>query len=589
MSERPGRSAPIILSGSPADLRSDAATLIRAAWRIDRTRFVGQIAYVGLTGLIGGFNLLLLVPIVNAVAGTDAGTALPLVGRADLASVPLVVLLGAFVVLSVCTALLQRGSAINASTFQPLLVDELRTQAFEAILAARWTFVLQRRRSDVLAIVTMGATRCGMAFQQLIRGAVSVVLALSTTVVSLVVAPAVTAIALVGMLGLALLQATVIRPSHQLGVAAGLRSRELQATMQDSLDSLRLVRAHDASTVWVDRLTRDFETNREVQIATTRRSADTSALSSVILAVAASILVLLAVQLDVPPASIVVVLLLLARLYRQVDGLGTTAAQLANSLPAVTDIAALTNEARDAVEVPSTTSDRPGTLSTDPELPLVELRHVAFTYPDSSHGVRDLTFTLPRGEITVLTGPSGAGKSTAADLVLGLLEPAGGELLVDGAPLTRSDLPWWRSHLAYVPQETVLVPRSIRENLVWSVPDGATDEECWAALDRAAAGFTRSLPDGLDTVLGDAGLRLSGGERQRLAIARALLRRPSLLVLDEATSSLDDETELAVIDLVTGLVPAVTVLVIAHRRSTVDAGHHVVRIADGRVVDAGAR
>lgn len=587
MSGRPRRASPIVLSGAPADLRSDAAALVRAAWRIDRTRFLGQIAYVGLTGLVGGFSLLLLIPIVNVVAGNDATADLPLIGATDLSSIPLAVLMGAFVGLAICTALLQRGSAINAATFQPLLVDELRTQAFESILAARWTFVLQRRRSDVLAIVTMGASRCGMAFQQLVKGSVSVVLAVSTTVVSLVVAPSVTAIALIGMAGLAVLQATVVRPSHRLGIAAGVRSRELQATMQDSLASLRLVRAHDASAVWVDRLTEDFETNREVQIAATRRSANTSALSSVLLAVAASGLVLVAVRLDVPPTSIIVVLILLARLSRQVDALGTTASQLANSLPAVTDIAELTNAARDAAEVPPEASGRGGPLKSDPGAPLVELRRVAFTYPGSTNGVRDLTFTVPRGDITVLTGPSGAGKSTAADLVMGLLEPATGELLVDGDELTSADLPWWRSHLAYVPQETVLVPRSIRENLVWSVPGGATDAECWDALDRAAAGFVRALPDGLDTVLGDAGLRLSGGERQRLAIARALLRSPSLLVLDEATSSLDDATELAVLDLVTGLVPTVTVLVIAHRRSTVDAGHHVVRISDGRVVSGG--
>ena len=103
---------------------------------------------------------------------------------------------------------------------------------------------------------------------------------------------------------------------------------------------------------------------------------------------------------------------------------------------------------------------------------------------------------------------------------------------------------------------------------------------------RAAAGFARNLPDGLDTVLGDSGLRLSGGERQRVAIARALLRAPAVLVLDEATSSLDDATETAVLELLSDLAPSVTVLVIAHRRSTIDAAHHIVRLSDGRVVGA---
>jgi ABC-type multidrug transport system fused ATPase/permease subunit len=133
-----------------------------------------------------------------------------------------------------------------------------------------------------------------------------------------------------------------------------------------------------------------------------------------------------------------------------------------------------------------------------------------------------------------------------------------------------------------VPQETVLLAGTLRDNLVWSVRDEVSDEDCLVALERASAGFVHELPDGLDTLLGDRGVRLSGGERQRVAIARALLRQPDLLVLDEATSSLDDDTEAAVLDTVVGLVPAMTVLVIAHRRSTIELADHVVRIEAGR-------
>ncbi len=188
--------------------------------------------------------------------------------------------------------------------------------------------------------------------------------------------------------------------------------------------------------------------------------------------------------------------------------------------------------------------------------------------------------------MTALTGPSGAGKSTTADLVLGLLEPDAGTVLIDGHRLTHAALRAWRARVAYVPQETILIPGTLRKNLLWSVGE-ATDAACWHALDRAAAAFARSLPDGLDTQLGDRGIRLSGGERQRVAIARALLRSPDLLVLDEATSSLDDATEAAVLELLRSLAPEVTVLVIAHRRSTIDAAGHVVELADGRAVGLG--
>lgn len=576
----------IVLSGQPQSLIADARALITAAWRIDRPRFLLQIFFLLFAGVIGGFNLLLLVPIVNAVANPDGALTLPVIGQVQAASIPLWLLLAVFVLLALVQALIQRASAINSAQFQPRIVDELRQQAFEAILHAKWEFVLQRRRSDIISIVTAGASRCGLAFQQLMQGAINLVLAVATAAVAIWVSPAVALVALVGVLVLGSLQLLAIRPAHRLGQQFSAKSRGLQAVMQDSMDSLRLVRAHNAAGVWADQLMEAFTDTREVQVANARRTSTAQAFSSVALAAAAAVLVLVSVQLQVSPVTIVVILVLVARLARLVQQLANTASQLANSLPAVRDIAALTNEARAAVEVPDDPSasrgEHTGSLSQDSgstRVPLLEFVDVSYTYPNSDNGVRGVSFAVPRGEITALNGPSGSGKSTCADLSLGLLEPSAGRILVAGSPLTRADLGWWRDHVAYVPQETVLIPATLRDNLVWSVPREVSDAECWAALDQAAAAFARDLPDGLDTMLGDRGIRLSGGERQRVAIARALLRRPTLIVMDEATSSLDDQTESAVVDMVRSLAPTVTVLAIAHRQSTVDSAHNVVTLS----------
>lgn len=213
--------------------------------------------------------------------------------------------------------------------------------------------------------------------------------------------------------------------------------------------------------------------------------------------------------------------------------------------------------------------------------PMVEFTAVSYTYPSSGGGITDVDLVVPRGAVTALTGPSGAGKSTTADLMLGLLWPDAGQVFVGGAPLTPADLGWWRSHVAYVPQESMLLPGTLRDNLVWSANHQVADTDCLQALSRAAAGFATDLPDGLDTLLGDRGVRLSGGERQRVAIARALVRNPELLILDEATSALDDDTEAAVLDTLVSLAPAVTVVVIAHRRSTIERAGHVVELVDG--------
>jgi ATP-binding cassette subfamily C protein len=189
--------------------------------------------------------------------------------------------------------------------------------------------------------------------------------------------------------------------------------------------------------------------------------------------------------------------------------------------------------------------------------------------------------------VTAIAGPSGAGKSTIADLLLGLLRPTGGRMLVDGHALAESDLGAWRRSIGYVPQDSFLLHDTVRANLRWARP-GATDEQMWDALERsAAAGVVRARPEGLDTVIGDRGVRLSGGERQRLALARALITAPDVLVLDEATSALDSVNERQILRAVQNLRGRVTVVVITHRLSTIRDADLVHVVEQGRVVESG--
>ena len=562
-----------------SSVAGDIRTLVATAWSLDRRGMVVQLTLLLVSGILGGAGLALLIPIVNSVAGPSGAMTIPGLGDIGLGAVPLWVLLVAFVALVAVQATVTRTATVNSAKLQQLVVDRLRHDAFEAILAARWSFVVGMRRTDVIAVVTSGATRSGMAVSLLVTASVAAVLAVATAVVAIVVDPVVASLAIVGVVVMAAAQATGIRPAHRLGRLLGERHRELQAVVTDSLDSLRLVRAHEASGRWIDRLAAAFTGAREVQLANTERMTTVSAVTSVGSAAAAALLVGISVALGVEPAAIVVIVVLVGRLSGQASSLVRTATQLANSLPAVGEVATLTAEARAACEVPPGAVTARGELGRVPDgAPLVEFRNVTFTYPSSGGGVRNLDVVVPRGQVTALTGPSGAGKSTTADLALGLLTPDEGVVLVGGETLDAGDLAWWRSHVAYVPQESLLLPGTLRDNLAWSTPHDVDDEALWAALDRAAAVFARRLPEGLDTAIGDRGVRLSGGERQRVAIARALLRRPDLLVLDEATSALDDVTEAAVLDTIASLTPAVTVLVIAHRRTTLDLADHVVRI-----------
>ncbi|MHC1727795.1 MAG: ABC transporter ATP-binding protein [Syntrophobacteraceae bacterium] len=186
-----------------------------------------------------------------------------------------------------------------------------------------------------------------------------------------------------------------------------------------------------------------------------------------------------------------------------------------------------------------------------------------------------------------MVGQSGSGKTTVADLIMGLSEPSEGTIFIDEKPLAGDLVYNWRSSIGYVPQETFLFHDTIRRNLSLVRPE-ATEEELWEALRLAAADtFVSALPEGLDTVVGDRGIRLSGGERQRIALARALLRKPTVLILDEATSSLDMENEQRVLEAIEGLHGELTMVVIAHRLSTIRKADNIVVMEKGRIVETG--
>ncbi|HVG61383.1 MAG TPA: ABC transporter ATP-binding protein [Hyalangium sp.] len=215
------------------------------------------------------------------------------------------------------------------------------------------------------------------------------------------------------------------------------------------------------------------------------------------------------------------------------------------------------------------------------------LEDVRATYPDGREGLRGVSLTVPAGARVALVGSSGAGKTTLFSVLLGFLPTSGGGVRWDGEPMPELKPSSVRAQMAWVPQEPVLFSGTVRHNLLLGRPE-ATDAEMWEALAHAhAEDFVRALPGGLDEPVGERGSRLSGGQRQRLALARAFLRRPSLLLLDEPTSALDAASEAAVGAGLTELMKGRTVLVIAHRLSTVRDADLIIVLEAGRVVESG--
>jgi subfamily B ATP-binding cassette protein MsbA len=231
--------------------------------------------------------------------------------------------------------------------------------------------------------------------------------------------------------------------------------------------------------------------------------------------------------------------------------------------------------------------DRPNAHALPPFRDRIRYERVSFAYADGPPILLDVSFEIRRGEIIALVGSSGAGKSTTMDLLPRFYDATGGRITWDGADLREVTVASLREQLGIVTQETIVFHDTVRNNIAYGLTD-ASEASIHAAAEAANAhGFIRALPQGYDTVIGDRGVKLSGGERQRIAIARALLRNPSILLLDEATSALDTGSERMVQQALEALMRDRTVLVIAHRLSTVQHADRIVVLEQGRVVASG--
>ena len=217
----------------------------------------------------------------------------------------------------------------------------------------------------------------------------------------------------------------------------------------------------------------------------------------------------------------------------------------------------------------------------------ITAKHITYAYPNTDTNVlEDANCVIPKGKTVAFIGSSGAGKTTMADIILGLLAPQRGKILVDDIDVFKN-LTMWHHQIGYIPQVIYLSDDTIRNNIAFGIHEDQIDEEAVrTALKKAQlAEFVDTLPDGLDTIVGDRGVRLSGGQRQRIGIARALYHDPEILVLDEATSALDNETETAVMEAIESLQGSKTMIIIAHRLTTIQNADIIYEVGDGKVTE----
>ena len=281
------------------------------------------------------------------------------------------------------------------------------------------------------------------------------------------------------------------------------------------------------------------------------------------------------------PGDIMAVIMIMTNLYAPLNILGFAYREIKQSSIDMEKMFALLDEAPDVADAPNATP-----LIT--HAGEVAFEHVGFAHEGRDQGLNDVSFVARAGQTTAIVGPSGAGKSTVLKLLYRFYDPSGGRVTIDGQDLTQVTQTSLRNVLGLVPQDVVLFNDTIRYNIGYGRPEATQRELDEAAARAQLLDFIKRLPQGWDTRVGERGLKLSGGEKQRVGIARVVLKNPKILILDEATSSLDSATEAEVQDALHAVSLGRTTIVVAHRLSTIADADQILVLEDGRIVEQGA-
>lgn len=465
-----------------------------------------------------------------------------------------------------------------ASRLQALYVASWQRRMFSAFLAADYDFFVLRRTGDLVAAVTNEPWRIGLAFSQINLVLAAVLFIFVQVIIALFIAPLVVGLlVIVGALLFATTRWWTVRAAH-FGTELTKVNADLTVDTSEIVGGAKFVkatateeRAFDRFAGSVDRLeTLSFGNAFDGQVVRAIFEYSGGLLVVALLFFGPELL-------SVDVGAILVIVAIFVRLFPKITGLRQNLQIVDFHVPAFGIASDLLREAELKREVTSNSKPDgwPGAAPAS-----IALDSVSVTIGSRSL-LTGVNVAIPAGGFVAFTGHTGAGKTTLMDCILGLRRPTSGVVRVDGHPLDRLPTTTWRRGIGYLGQDPMLFNASIGENLRWIRPH-TTDAEIRSALEAAAADFVERLPDGLDTMVGDHGSRLSGGERQRIALARALLGSPRLLVLDEATSSLDSETEEIVTKALLRLKGRITIVAISHRPALVREADFVINLSGGR-------
>ncbi|MDO9411061.1 MAG: ABC transporter ATP-binding protein [Pseudolabrys sp.] len=576
-------------------------------WSGELRRFLRDfVAYAGRKGVLAaalvaaaatleGLSLVLIVPLLGIVIGSQTGGRLENTATALLARLgierpfaQLALLLTMFSLLMILRALVIAARDVRVATLQAGFVEQRRARIVDLLAAARWDRLVQLRHARVTHIMSGDIARIGAMAYQALQCLMAAVLLLAQGMLIFLLAPALAAFA-VGLLAIVMfILVPGLRRTRGLGEATTNANLTLLNVTTHFLGGLKTAMSQNLQAAFATEIRHALHEQSRSQVDAMRHQTRRRlALTTTASLVAAGVVLAGFGLLDVSPPVLITLLLIMARMVGPLGQTQQGVQQIAFALPVYAKVTGLE---RDLAALPG---EGPSVQAGDGSIPggPVVFHNVSFQHPNedngdsAARGISHLSLAIHPGELIGITGPSGAGKTTFADLLVGLFPPQHGEITVGGTALQGAARTAWQDQVGYVSQDPFLFHDTIRRNLVWANPQ-AGEADLWRALALAGADdLVRRMAQGMDTIVGERGALMSGGERQRLALARAVLRGPRLLLLDEATNALDVAGERDVIERLRAISPRPAIVIIAHRPESVALCDRVLYFANGRCID----